>query len=381
MFRRKADTLPADPVFEPDLDKLGFFINDQDQVRSIKNLERKYQYQINRNERWNQVHKAAVCNIVQQRLLDLGFERVRLPLGAAEQENHVPILVSKGIATKDRVIVIFGGRNEEPGILSWRVIGEEGIRHGSLVEFATAVLSTPAAASTVASTPTENGVTNDTIITSTATTPGIIVANPCQLLWYRGGSRAVSNYEWLCLPRPSAVHDAPRVDPVKNRIPGNHDYIEHVQYIFQNVIPSLVNERARIDIIGVEFTGTAVVEYLAEYWNVWSPRITGIALVTPQHKLADLEAQGAPSTFVEFLSKRCRAYFVSQSQIEKPIAGREQFGCNCYASGERHVEESALVRSWRHILDWSDMLHVNPGYEEVEYEVVERDEDIKLGWD
>ncbi|ETI28321.1 hypothetical protein G647_00770 [Cladophialophora carrionii CBS 160.54] len=366
MFRRKADTLPADPIFEPDLEKLGFFINDEDQVRSVRNPERKYQYQINRNERWNQVHKAAVCNIVQERLLDLGFERVRLPLGAAEQENHVPILVSKNIATKDRVIIIFGERNAEPGILSWRVIGEEGIRHGSLVEFATAVLSTP---------------TNENITISTATTPGVIVANPCQLLWYRGGSRAVSNYEWLCLPRPSAVHDAPRVDPVKNRVPGNHDYVEHVQYIFEKVIPSLVNERARIDIIGVEFTGTAVLEHLAEHWNVWSPRITGIALVTPQHKLADLKAQGAPSAFIEFLSKRCRAYFVSQSDIEKPVVGREQFGCNCYASGERHVEESALVRSWRHILDWFDMLHVNPGYEEVEYEVVEKDEEIKLGWD
>jgi hypothetical protein len=115
--------------------------------------------------------------------------------------------------------------------------------------------------------------------------------------------------------------------------------------------------------------------------NVWSPRIAGIAFVTPQHKLADLEAQGAPSAFIDFLSKRCRAYFVSQSEVEKPIVGREQFGCNCYASGEHHVEESVFVRSWRHILDWFDMLHVNPGYEEVVFEVVERDEEIKLGWD
>ncbi len=118
-----------------------------------------------------------------------------------------------------------------------------------------------------------------------------------------------------------------------------------------------------------------------EIGNVWSPRIAGIAFVTPQHKLADLEAQGAPSDFIDFLSKRCRAYFVSQSEIEQPIVGRGQFGCNCYASGEPHVEESVFVRSWRHILDWFDMLHVNPGHEEVVFEVVERDEEVKLGWD
>ena len=57
MFRRKADTLPADPVFEPDLEKLGFYINSEDKVRSIRNPERRYQYMVNRNERWNQVHR------------------------------------------------------------------------------------------------------------------------------------------------------------------------------------------------------------------------------------------------------------------------------------------------------------------------------------
>lgn len=57
MFRRKPHTLPADPVFEPDLEKLGFYINGEDQVRSIRDPSRKFQYHINRNERWDQVHK------------------------------------------------------------------------------------------------------------------------------------------------------------------------------------------------------------------------------------------------------------------------------------------------------------------------------------
>ena len=57
MFRRKQNALPADPVFPPDLEKLGFFVNSEDQVRSIRNPERKFQYHVNRNERWDQVHK------------------------------------------------------------------------------------------------------------------------------------------------------------------------------------------------------------------------------------------------------------------------------------------------------------------------------------
>ena len=122
-------------------------------------------------------------------------------------------------------------------------------------------MSTPALQPTPTSTPTKNETGNTTATTSSA--PGIIIANPCQLLWYRGGGRAVSNYEWTCLPRPTAVHDAPRVDAVKNRIPGNGDYVEHVQYIWEKVIPSLVKPAAKVDFIGVEYTGMAVLEYLA----------------------------------------------------------------------------------------------------------------------
>ena len=62
------------------------------------------------------------------------------------------------------------------------------------------------------------------------------------------------------------------------------------------------------------------------------------------------------------------------------MVGREEHGCNCYASGEHHYQENAFVRCWKHILDWFNMLHVNPEYEEVEFEVVERDEEVKLGW-
>lgn len=34
MFRLRAKGLPADPVFPPDLDKLGYYINGDDQIRN-----------------------------------------------------------------------------------------------------------------------------------------------------------------------------------------------------------------------------------------------------------------------------------------------------------------------------------------------------------
>ncbi|KAI1617269.1 Arb2 domain-containing protein [Exophiala viscosa] len=368
MFRRLPHTLPPDPVFEPALDKLGFFVNEADQIRSIKNPEQKYQYAVNKNERVNEVYKqannTAIRKIVQDRLSGLDIETVRLPLGVSEDQNHLPILVSKDISSRDRVILFFGGRHLEPAILSWRVIGEEGIKVGSLLEFVNAALSGPPP-------------------TPEHSMPGIVVANPCQLLWYRGGARAVSENEWLNLPRVSAVHEPFRIDPVKNRIPENGTYEEHVKYVFEHVLPKLVKENAKIDIIALEYLGSAVIDYLASDWSVWASRVTGMSLISPQHKVQDLIEDGAPPEFVEFLSKRSRAYFVSPEKVETPITGRSRFGCNCYASGEHLYQESAVIRSWGSILDWFSRLYADPSFEEVPFVEVDDGDDaeqVKLGW-
>ncbi|KAK4943569.1 hypothetical protein LTR10_016863 [Elasticomyces elasticus] len=368
MFRRLPHTLPPDPVFEPALDKLGFFVNEADQIRMTKNPEQKYQYAVNKNDRVNEVYKqannTAIRKIVQDRLSGVGVETVRLPLGVSENQNHTPILVSKDISSRDRVILFFGGRHQEPGVLSWRVIGEEGIKVGSLLDFINAAMFSPPP-------------------TPDHSTPGIIVANPCQLLWYRGGARAVSENEWLNLPRASAVYEPFRLDAIKNRIPENSTYEEHVKYVFEHVLPELVKKNAKIDIIALEYLGSAVIEYLASDWWFWTSRVTGVSLISPQHKVQDLIEDGAPTEFVEFLSKRSRAYFVSLEKIETPISGRSRFGCNCYASGEHLYQDGAVIRSWGSILDWFNRLYADPSFEEVPFVEVDNEDDaeqVKLGW-
>jgi len=352
MFRRRPNTLPSDPVFEPKLDKLGFFVNERDQIRMIKNPEAKYTFGMNKNERVNHVYRqacnTAISKIVLDRLTHLGLETVRLPLGAGPDEKHIPILVSKDIASKDRVIVLFGERHQEPGIFSWRVIGEEGINVGSAVDFASAAMFGPSP-------------------TPAHSAPGIIVANPCQLLWYRGGGRAVSTDEWMNLRRASAVSEPFKIDDVKNQVPGNGNYEEHVQCVFEEVLPRLVRKEAKIDVVGIEYSGSTAVEYLASHWDTWSSRVTGIALIAPQHKVQDLKAYGVSEEFLDFLSKRVRAYFVSPEKLETAITGREAFGCNCYASGESLYQENAIVRSWRSILDWFNRLYADPEFQEVPF--------------
>ena len=61
VFRRQ--DLPADPVFPADLEQLGYFINSNDQIRKICAPDQEFQFKINRNPRWNEVHRGAMNGI------------------------------------------------------------------------------------------------------------------------------------------------------------------------------------------------------------------------------------------------------------------------------------------------------------------------------
>jgi hypothetical protein len=57
MFRRLIDSLPADPSWEADLTKLGYFINGDSQIRQIRKPDQRFIFKITGNDRFNEVHK------------------------------------------------------------------------------------------------------------------------------------------------------------------------------------------------------------------------------------------------------------------------------------------------------------------------------------
>ena len=403
MFRRLSNTLPKDFAFPADLEQLGYFINESDQIRMIRKPEQRYQYVINKNERVNEAYKQAMISksaveasrlrgmaadynalsacirrIVLSRLRALGLQHLRLPIGAAANENNVPILVSSDLSQKKRVLVLLTERNQDLGIFSYRTIGDEGINKGSAVDLVSAVIQGEASA-------------------DGEPTPGIILANPGQLLWYRGGARAVGRTEWTNLPRESAVHQDMRVDEVKNKIPCNLDEEDHVRYIFEHVIDAMVANDVKVDVIGWEWTGLAALRYLATnctsirldqlasqiaktpfIGSKWSQRISAVCLLSPQHDLDDLNVNESGSgTFVEFVAKYCRAYSVSSSPLATLMTGRRLYGCNCYASGEEYYPECVFIRAWGNILDWLKQVHANPFLREIDF-VIEEDETPEL---
>lgn len=71
MFRRLSNTLPPDHVFPADLDKLGYFVDENDIIRQKATPKQGYQYKINRNDRVNDLYKEAMnstCCAIRQRL-------------------------------------------------------------------------------------------------------------------------------------------------------------------------------------------------------------------------------------------------------------------------------------------------------------------------
>lgn len=69
-----------------------------------------------------------------------------------------------------------------------------------------------------------------------------------------------------------------RIDPVKNRVPGNEDAAAHVKYVFEEVVPKMVNPSANLDIIGVGEGASELVAYLQTEWAKWEGRIQAIAV-------------------------------------------------------------------------------------------------------
>lgn len=184
--------------------------------------------------------------MVIQRLKNLDVQILRLPLGTPSDKPHIPILASSNLSDKKRVILVFNEAIQDLGIWAYRMVNRSGpgsISRGSAIGFAKELQS-------YATSPTDKE------------SHGLVIANLGQLLWWRGGKSAISFATWNALPRKSAVHGAMRIDEVKNRVPGNENWDQHVQYIFNEVMEKMTDKDVQIDIVGLSDGGSTAMKFL-----------------------------------------------------------------------------------------------------------------------
>ncbi len=192
--------------------------------------------------------------MLHDRFLSSSLTVTRLPLNTSPSDPNVPILTSNNLSNAKRIILYFGEATQDLGIFAYRTMGRENHAAGSALDFVHAAQASK-------------------------DSPGIMIANMGQLIWYRRGERAVTQQTWNAVPRKTAVSGPMRIDDRKNRVPGNEDMAAHVQSVFE-AVGRLVRKDAAIDVIGISDGAWKVVAYLQANWETWKSRVHAVAVGT-----------------------------------------------------------------------------------------------------
>ncbi|KAG5923320.1 hypothetical protein E4U42_004993 [Claviceps africana] len=339
MFRRLWTGLPKDAVFASGLEGLGarltarrtrYFINQDDEVRSIENPDNYFKFFVNRNPRVNQRQRfefdAALRGVIHQRLLDEGLEMRRLPLGAGPDEPHVCILASPDLARSTRVVVLFGEPTHHLGVLAGRVAsGPGGINKGSMVSVVRELRG------------------------QAPSPPAMVIADPAELYWWPEGRRGLTVADSAAIPLPSLVHAGRRYRRDRNGVPGNGSPAEHVAYMFDVFLRRELGAGARLSVVAVGQSCELVTGFLDDVDNAarWLGNMDGMLLLGTVYPVETLRNDHLRS----FLAKRSRAYIISPEPVNTPLApptGNPEenippLGSPSYSSAEPFYTERILI--------------------------------------
>ncbi|KAG8534275.1 uncharacterized protein KY384_001119 [Bacidia gigantensis] len=354
MFRLKSSSLPPDPEFPADLEKLGYQINEKDQIRSIKKPDQEFHYFISKNERVLEKQREAMDICIRNNLLPRfhasGLHTTRLPLTTGPLDPHIPILTTPNLSNAKRVILYIGENNQDLGILAYRIIGREGLAKGSVLDFAAAAKDTG----------NRIGGRGDGDIWDNNDT-ALVFANLGQLIWHRRGQKALSIRSWDALPRKTGVGAPLRLDAKENRVVGHENQTAHVASVFE-FLKGAMAEGAKVDVVGLAEGAEEVLRYLDKAWEGWKGKLG--AMVTGMGYNFPLDLEVGDQGFKEWIGMRARTYIIHPDPVGIPLSGRSLTGCNVFSSGESQYTECIIPKAHAAMLDFLKMAHEVPGYEE-----------------
>ncbi|EMC98049.1 hypothetical protein BAUCODRAFT_67235, partial [Baudoinia panamericana UAMH 10762] len=341
MFRRRDNNLPRDPKWPADFQALGFHVNEPCQIVKMSVTEgaaaEYFDFFHSDNERSNQTRKEAIheCarGAVVLKLAEVGVKPLHLAMETFEEQMpempHVTILATELDALKGRkdVIVVVNESTQDLGIWAYRLLMREGgIDEGSAVglmknlrgwdtsEVSGVSLSCLDAMNAgVQPMPLKRG--EAVKVTSPGEVPGIIILNPGALIYSHELNKTFTLQSWLARPKPSAVHDHIRIDPVHNYVEGHKTPEAHVRTVFDTVIPYITRADVRLHIIGISDGAEAVLKFLDAKFATdgdgeLSKQLEAVALIQPTHKPTDLKCEKL-SSFLAAQGGRAKAWVLS----------------------------------------------------------------------
>ncbi|EPE08376.1 mitochondrial 40s ribosomal protein mrp2 [Ophiostoma piceae UAMH 11346] len=359
MFRRLWTGLPPTPKFSTDLEKLGYFINEEDQLRNLEDPKYYYKYFITRNTYYNDSQRfsfhTAIQRIVLGRLAELGVHPVRLPLGARDDEPHLHVLASNDLATADRVVMFVGETAQDLGVLAYRVTsGSGGIDKGSIVSMVCKM----------------RGAGKDDMDKNEKAKPAILICNPGELFWWPEAQRSLSLPAVEGMPRPSAAHWSPH-KYAQNTIPGHETADAHIASVFQDLLSrsDSSNKTPRITAIAIAGGADALETFLdhPERWQRWGPHMDSLAVLGGLYEEHHIKTDA----FKAFLRQRARAYISSEAPVDTPVSGPDgndqaaratRFGCPVHSAGTTWLTELMFIEAQSAIIEWGEAVACNPMY-------------------
>ncbi|KAF5658502.1 mitochondrial 40s ribosomal mrp2 [Fusarium heterosporum] len=357
MFRRHWSSLPKDVSFPKDLAGLGYFLNDQDEIRSITNPDCYFKFFSNKNslKNANKFVLVALEDIIHDRLEKEGLQKFQL---LPENEKHCPIFFNPNITKTARIVIVIGEHTQDLGFIAGRVVnGPGGVAKGSMVSVVQELAKQTAARDDPES-------------------PCVVLANVGQKFWWPEGKRPLTIEAAGDIPLPSLVHAGRRYVKELNEIPGSETALAHIITVLNKVHEA--NKSAKIDIIAIGQSCEVMLQLFEDKknWARWSHRLGGMLLmgtVFPTDALVNVE-------FKDFLAKRSRGYLISDEPLDTPLAmpgGNpslliDPLGCPCFSGGEQQYTELILIKALKPALAYLQEIAVTPDFVNPDMAVAER---------
>lgn len=261
-----------------------YFVNDDDEIRSIKDPDSYFKFYINKNQRINQRQRFEfdrTCNpdfrlnyfpnhvkssdalqgIIHERLEAQGLQKIPLPLGTPASEPHVPVFTTPDLASKSRIVLIFGEPTQMLGLIAGRVAnGPGGIEKGSMVSVV-------------------REIQKQACSKTDPSPPGIIIANPGEVYWWLEGSRSLTVSDSASIPLPSLVHSGRQY--VKENIVSGHETSErHVEAVF-STLSAMMKSDTKISLVAIGQSCDLIMKFLdsEENWKAWQGNLDSMLLL------------------------------------------------------------------------------------------------------
>ncbi|KAM3530816.1 hypothetical protein MY4038_004752 [Beauveria bassiana] len=345
-----------------------YFVNDEDEIRSIADPDYYFNYFLSRNPRVNLRQRfqfdAAVQGVIHERLESLGLVKTPLPpVEPGSESKYVNIFVSKNLADAERIIIVFGECAKELGSVANRVVGGPGgVEKGSMIGAVKAMQRHGSA--------------------------GIILANMGESCWSQEHKRAITVGHSAALTMPSLVHMGIKYHAEINDIPGSESPACHVQTVLSTVITKNAKKNAKMNIVAIGDSCEVITTFLDDEktWTKWGPSLQSAVFYSPafynEPKQAGLR---------NFLAKKSRGYMVSDQPQDTPLSGPNgnaaegtpPLGFPCYSSGEPSIVELCFISALEPGLSYLDEVARTPDFENPAPAIFERAtaEEAESAWD